>query len=177
MKKCILFVLIIIFSSASCAPKEFTPFKPDEIKFEKTSDYDIKQDLENIIKPDPIKPIYARVVNDQIEIVEDRSLATHILLPPQEYAKVAAVVKLSITYKDIILQQEALINQYIAQTNVLKELLEMERQKSLNYRELWVISENMYRQERYDHQVDNFINKSSLLITIVGRVVLIFAGI
>ena len=43
---------------------------------------------------------------------------------------------MTVTYKQIALEEEVLINLHINTINALKEYLELERQKSLQYREL-----------------------------------------
>jgi hypothetical protein len=129
MKKVILFICLILFF-VGCAPKHFEPFQPPEIKFEKTTEY--KLDLSPIKKPDKINPIY---LDDRFKEVPIEQ-AKFILLSPQEYAKIGALLEIAITYKKVALEQETLVNLHINTINALKEFLELERQKSLQYREL-----------------------------------------
>ena len=167
-------IILMIFSLVSCAPtpvlvKEY----PLQINFEKTPEYSVQDKLANIPKPDKLKPMYVKISGDDIQIVETREEATHILLVPKEYAKIGALLKLAKTYKAVAIEQEALVNTYIAQINGLKELLELERQKSQLYQEMYVESENAYRTERYQHNMDNIANKVGHYVLILGSVALL----
>lgn len=172
MNKILCWLMLSIFMIASCAPKQFEPWKPPEIKFDPTPPYEIQEALKNIPKPDKLEPVYVTISGDEVKQVP-KEQATHILLVPKEYAKVGAVVKLAKTYKEIVIEQEAIINSYIEANNALKEMLELERQKSLLYREMWVDSENAYRQEKYEHNRDNYINRTGMYIITIGSIVAI----
>ena len=172
MKRTLVLLLILTFLVASCAPKQFEPWTPPEIKFEPTPPYEIQEALKNIPKPDKLEPVYVTISGDEVKQVP-KEQATHILLVPKEYAKVGAVVKLAKTYKEIVVEQEAIINSYIEANNALKEMLALERQKALMYREMWVDSENAYRQEKYEHDRDNYINRTGMYIITIGSVIAI----
>jgi len=172
MKKIITLLIIGMFL-ISCAPPQFKPFKPEVIKFNKTEPYSVQEELDKIPKPDPIKRMYVKKLTDKsFEVVADKAEATHIMLAPKEYAKVGAVVKLAKTYKGVAIDQEGLINTYIDQINALKELLEMEQRKSEVYRELWISSENAYRQEKWEHDWDNRLHKTGLYAITIGSIVI-----
>jgi len=171
MKKFITLLIIGIFL-LSCAPAPIKPFKPEVIKFDESPPYSIQEDLDKIPKPDPIKRMYVKKLTDtSFEIVADKAEATHIMLAPREYAKVGAVVKLAKTYKGLVIDQEALINTYIDQINALKELYAMEQRKAEVYRELWISSENAYRQEKYEHDWDNRLHKTGLYAITIGSII------
>ena len=156
----------------SCGPSQLKPFKPEIIKFEESPTYSIQEDLDKIPKPDPIKRMYVKKLTDtSFEVVTDKAEATHIMLAPKEYAKVGAVVKLAKTYKGLVLDQEALINTYIDQINALKELYAMEQRKAEVYRELWISSENSFRQEKWEHDWDNRLHKAGLYAITIGSIV------
>lgn len=159
--------LLLALSLISCAPAKFVPQKSLDIKFDKTPEY--KLDLTKIPKPDPLKPMF---VDENFEET-DSANARYIVLTPNEYAKIAALVKLTIAYKEISKEQEALVNSYIRNINSLKELVELDQIKIQQYRELWVDSENMFRQEVYDHKVDNAINRGALGIITIGAIILL----
>ena len=169
IKKTVSLILVTLIVT-SCAPAKFDPWTPPEIKFEPTPSYEIQEALKNIPKPEKLEPMYVIISGDKVEEVP-REQATHILLAPKEYAKVGGVVKLAKTYKEIVIEQEAIINSYIEANNALKEMLELERQKSLMYREMWVDSENMYRQEKYEHDRDNYINRTGMYIITIGSII------
>ena len=171
MKK-IIGILIIGMFLLSCAPPPIKPFKPEVIKFDESPVYSIQEDLDKIPKPDPIKRMYVKKLTDKsFEVVADKAEATHIMLAPKEYAKVGAIVKLAKTYKGLILDQETLINTYIEQINALKELYAMEQRKAEVYRELWISSENAFKQEKWEHDWDNRLHKAGLYAITIGSVV------
>ena len=172
MKKIITLLIIGMFL-LSCAPAPFKPFKPEVIKFDESPPYSIQEDLDKIPKPSPIKRMYVKkLTNKSFEVVADKAEATHIMLAPKEYAKVGAIVKLAKTYKGLILDQETLINTYIEQINALKELYVMEQRKAEVYRELWISSENAYRQEKWEHDWDNRIHKAGLYGITLGSIII-----
>lgn len=175
MKKIIYVMLILsfIFTVVSCGPKPLDPWKPPELKFEQTDPYSIKEELDKIPKPEPIVRIYAKKISDDsFQVVTSSEQADFIILAPREYAKIGAVVKLAKTYKELVLDQEQLVNTYITQINALKELIALEQKKSQMYRELWISSENAYRQEVRDHKVDNAINRTGIYGVTIGSIVI-----
>ena len=173
MKKLIALIIIGLFL-VSCAPVPFKPYKPEPITFEDTLPYSVQEEINKIPKPEPLKRMYVKKVDDMsYQVVEDKTTATHIMLAPSEYAKVGAIVKLTKTYKQLVLDQEKLMNTYIDQINALKELLAMEQRKSDSYRELWISSENAYRYEKWEHDWDNRIHKTGLYGITIGAIVIV----
>ena len=170
MKRILLLILIGIFI-VSCAPAPFKPFKPEPIAFEETMPYSVQEDLDKIPKPDPIKRMYVKKIDDTSYQIVEKAEATHVMLAPSEFAKVGAVVKIAIAYKELAIDQEALVNTYIEQINALKELYAMEQRKSEVYRELWISSENAYRHEKWEHDWDNRLHKTGLYAITIGAVV------
>jgi len=167
-------IVTLIVLMIGCAPAEFKPFKPPEIYYDRVDPYDIQITLDKIPKPDKLQPMYVVVNKDKIQVVTKESgRATHILLVPKEYAKVGGLVKLAVTYKKIAIEQELLVNTYIDQINALREMIKLERQKSIMYRELWVQSENAYRQEVAEHKRDNWMNRSAMYIITIGSIIAI----
>lgn len=167
MKKFITLLVLTTFLF-SCAPRPFNPAKPLELKFDPTADYSIQEKLAALPKPDKLVPVYVSITGDQIVKLDSPEGATHILLVPKEYAKIGSLLKLAKTYKSVAIEQEHLINTYISEINALKELVALERQKTIMYRELWVDSENRYRQERHEHTMDNAIHKTGLVLITIG---------
>ena len=173
MKTKIIFCIVLLFLFVSCSPKQFSPYKPPDLKLQPTPNVNIKDDIENLPKPEKLKVIYVKKISDNsFEVVERSEESTHILLAPREYAKVGAIVKLAKTYKEIILISEGIVNTYIDEINALKELSALEREKVISYRELWVNSENMYRQEKFEHDKDNIINKGGMYLITMGSILL-----
>lgn len=150
-----------------CAPAKFTPVEPMKIEFDKTPKYELN--LDEITIPD--KPVKILLDKD-LNIIEDVKQAKYVAFAPKEYAKVQAHLEVRKAYKDITIEQEKLINAYVDEINALKELLALEQAKTRAYYELWVNSENAYRQEKYEHQLDNMFNRSVIGVMSVGAIIL-----
>jgi len=167
MKKIILYVLLFSFIllTISCGPKHIVPTKIPELDFSKT-DY-VSVDLDSIIKPDA--PVHIWMDKDFKKVPS--SQAKYLILTKKEYAKYVAQLKIKKTYKQIIEQQVILANQQVDVINSLKEYLKLERLKATEYRNLWIDSENAYRQEAYDHKISNAINKGAFSIITIGTFV------
>lgn len=168
MKKYIMYLFLVLLC-IGCAPKAFVPFEPPQIQFEKTQEY--KLDLSSIKKPEKISPIFVDDNFKEVSVDE----AKFVLLSPSEYAKVGAIVQMAVTYKQISTEQETLINLHINTINALKEYLEMERQKSLQYRELWVNAENNYRYEKWEHDKSSFFYQTGLYVISFGSLLALLA--
>ena len=92
------------------------------------------------------------------------------MTPGKEYAKVGAVVKLAKAYKEIIKEQETLINTDIRIINALKEYIALEQAKAEEYRKLWADSENAYRQEQYYHKLEQALTKGAFGVIVSGLI-------
>jgi len=171
MGRSLIALLSLLFLISACAPKEFTPYKPQPIHFEKTPIYQLDLSVIQTLKPEKIKPIF---VNENFEKVS-KDEAKFVVLVPREYAKIAAILKIAKAYKDIAKEQEVLINTQINIINSLKEYVALEQAKAEEYRKLWADSENAYRQERYDHKIDNAINKVTFGAIFTGAIIAIIA--
>ena len=159
-----------------CGPKTFTPNiePPAPIEIEPTKPFTVQPDLEKIVKPKPLNPIYIKLNDDgTITQLPTADGATHLLLSPTEYSKVGALLKLAKTYKALVIKEEEIINTYIAQNNALKELLKLERQISLHYYNLWVNAENLRLQAEYTHQIDSAVNRITTVILSVGALAVV----
>jgi len=165
----ILTIVIILLSFlflTSCAPAQFVPKEPPVIKFDPTPKY--KTDLSDIVKPD--KPIHMWV-DQNFKQVDDPAKAKYLVLTHDEYAKYVAQLKIKKTYEEIINEQEILINTYVDIINGLKELVALEQAKAKAYRDLWADAENSYRQEQYNHQMDNLTNRAIIGAISVGAII------
>jgi len=171
MGRFIIVLCLVLSLVISCAPKEFTPYQPPEIKFEKTLPYELDTTAVDALKPEKIKPIY---VNEEFQEVPKEE-AKFVVLAPSEYAKIAAILKIAKAYKDVAKEQEVLINTHINIINSLKEFVALEQAKTRAALELYGYSENAYRQERYDHKLDNAINKMSFGAIALGVIIAIIA--
>lgn len=166
MKKICLTLIISLFILSGCAEKKFEPFRPNPIKFEKTPEYKLDTkplddktiEVVNNIRSE-IKYGYFNSVTGKIEIINDKSKATYIMLTPEAYAKLADLLQITSDYRSLVKKQESLINDYVANINELKNISELERQISQRYCDEWATSENLYREERRLHKRDNTIDK------------------
>ena len=143
-----------------------------KVEYKPTPPYNI--DLTRIPKPEKLKPLF---MNKDFKEVDDMERAVYVVLVPKEYAKIAALLKLTKTYKGIIGEQEKLINTHIEIINSLKEYLALEQAKTEEYRNLWVDSENAYRQERYNHKIENAINKGLLGAISIGSIIAVILAL
>jgi len=173
MVKGIAIILILLsFIVVGCAPAPFIAKEPFQVKFDPTLKYEV--DLSGIIQPDKPVKIW---VDENFNVVADAKDAKYLLLTQKEYAKYVVQLQIKETYKEIIIQQEILINTYIDQINSLKEYIALEQAKSKAYRDLWVDSENAYRQERYDHKMSNLINKGVTGAISLGALILLILAL
>jgi hypothetical protein len=173
MVKGIAIILILLsFIVVGCAPAPFIAKEPLQVKFDPTPKYEV--DLSGIIQPD--KPVKVWL-DKQLNVIQDSKDAKYLLLTQKEYAKYVVQLQIKETYKEIIMQQEILINTYIDQINSLKEYIALEQAKAQSYRGLWVDSENAYRQERYDHKMSNLINKGVTGAISLGALILLILAL
>jgi hypothetical protein len=151
MKK-ILTLIAILFMLVSCAPAPYKPFVPPEVKFEKTQPYVL--DLSELKKPG--KPNYVALDANMRPITAGNpGTARYLAFSKAEFKKIMA---LSAAYNDqteLLQSHEDLVNVYISEVNALKELVALREQIIKQYIQLYSMSENAYRQERYEHQWDN----------------------
>ena len=152
VKHMFLLLLCSIFL-IGCSPSLVEKRTLPELQFEQMEEYYVN--LDYIPKPEKLKRIY---LTDDYKVT-DAENASFILLTPNEYAKVEALLDIIIAYKDVIHKQEFMLNTNVKIINTLREYLALERHKAQAYRDMWADSENMYRQERHDHMIDNAINK------------------
>jgi len=160
--------LIIVAFLIGCSPKPFTPMNIPPLVIEQTPEYVLDLSPIDNLKPLVIQPIF---LNDAMQMVSKEE-ATNILLSPQEYRKISTVLKMAKGYKEVAIKEGELINIKIKTINSLKELMVLEREKTMVYKELWVNSENAYRQEKYYHTQDNIIFKSGMYIISIGSMLL-----
>jgi len=166
MKKVLISLLLgALILSFGCAPAQFVPREPLIVEFEPTPPYSI--DLSQIPKPDKIKPIFVDENFQEVPIEQ----AKFIVLAPSDYAKIAALLKYARAHKDIVKEQEILLNVHIDIINSLKEYVALEQAKAEEYRQLWADSENAYRQERYAHRLDNAVNKGIFGAISLGAII------
>lgn len=172
MKQILVFLLIFLFLS-SCSPSKFSPPMPESINYEKKEPYNISAYLDSLPKPETIQRSYARSHPDGTLVrVQSVDGADVFILEPSEYAKINALKELTLTYKTIILLQEDLINNHIDQLNKINEYREIERQRLILTTENYTISENAYRQEKFDRNIEKIANRVFFGSLFLGSLVL-----
>jgi hypothetical protein len=155
----------------ACAPKEFIPRSDAlDLKWDRTPSYNNQEDIQRIkdIGQVAFSPKYVLENNTETTPSE----ATHIILTRKEWYGIGVIVEKAKAYKELAEQEESLINTHIDIINSQKEYIELERRKSIEYRDLYMISENSFRQEEYRHKQDNLINKIGHYIIVIGGIAL-----
>lgn len=159
--------LVLFLATVACAPKAIIPRQLPKLNIDKIPYY--KVDLSTIPKPSKIKPIY--IDDDFNQVISEK--ATSVLLVPSEYAKISALLKLAKSYKEVVKNQEVIINSNIDTINLLKEYVNLERVKAQEYVNMWADAETAYRREQYYHKVDNVINKGTFATLAIGIIIAI----
>ena len=166
--KIVLTILSLFFVGCSTITvKEFKPEPLEDLTLSKTDSYTV--DLTAIPKPEKINNLYGVYKDDgTILIVDDALIADFVILSEEEYSKVGQLVSLNVSYKNIIMKQEELVNENIKIINSVKELAELERKKTQEYQKLWVDSENLFRHERAELSKNDKENKFMNFISQLG---------
>lgn len=161
----VIIVCLILLAGCSFGPKKFEPeSNMEDLNLKKQDSYSI--DLSDINKPEKINPKY---VNDDFEEVSPEE-ASYVLFSPSEYSKVGDLLTLSKKYKNIIIKQENLVNNKIENINKLKDLLEIERRRSKEYRRYWIEAENARRNAEYEKEVNETINDLKIYGLTLGTI-------
>lgn len=163
-------ILISIFLMIGCAPVKITPTPQVKAEFKKTPKY--KLDLKGIPTPPKIEFIF---MNNKFKRVKNKNNAYYMTLIKKEYAKIPAYLKTINAIIKISKEQEKIINTHIGTINYLKEYIDLEQNKTNNYKILWTESENLYRHEKYLHKMDNTYNRITSGIIIISSFVAIVA--
>lgn len=173
MKRIRIFVLMVMAmlflgGTIACAPKSYKPFRPEPIEFEKTEQYVL--DLSKLKKPE--KPNYVALDAQMTPVSESGQPAKYLAFTREEFKKIMALSAAFNDQTEILKQHEELVNVYIDEINALKELVALREQIIQQYVELYALSENAYRQERYEHKWDNAENKIVQILMMAGLVLL-----
>lgn len=150
-------ILSIILSSIfiiGCATtnSKLDPKVLDPIQIEKTEIYKI--DTRNI---DELFISTLEDVNNNILITTNNDDETVIIMDEETFAKIADISEITEAYQNIINEQANLINVYIDEINALKELIKLERERAIVYKDLWVTSNELYLQEAKLRKRDNLM--------------------
>ena len=168
MKK-ILTLIAMLFMLISCAPAPYKPFVAPEITFEKTAPYVL--DLSELKKPG--KPNYVALDAMMRPITsENPGEAKYLAFSKSEFKKIMALSTAYNDQRELLQSHEDLVNVYISEINALKELVALREQIIKQYIELYAMSENAYRQERYEHKWDNAESKIVQILMAAGLIFL-----
>lgn len=149
-----------------CGPSLVEHRTLPDLQFDKMEEYQVN--IDDIPKPEKINTIY---LTEDYEVTTDVNKAAFVLLSPEDFAKIDALLDILIAYKGIIYEQEYLVNTHVKIINTLREFLELERQKAQAYRDMWTDSENAYRQERHDRKIENALNKGVISLISIGSLI------
>ncbi len=172
MVKRILAIIMVLMLLVSCGPAKFVPVNKEPVKFEATPPYELN--LDGIIKPGKPKHV---LMDKEFKVVKDLSKVKYVVYTKKEFAKIVAHLEIRKAYKDITTEQEVLINNYINIINSLKEYVALEQMKADQYRELWADSENAYRQEKYDHKVNNMFHRGVIGAMGIGAIIILILAL
>ena len=175
MRKLLMIVLLSLMIG-SCSVQKFNPKIPSKYEFERETRYSITEDLNKISKPTPIKMNYVKLNSNNVLVYTTIDSTEFFILSPMEMSKVVALKELAVSYKKVIIDQEDLINIKINKNNETKKLLELERNSYIISMDGWVNSENIYREEKRNHQIDNGLNKTTNYIVLILSLYALYQG-
>lgn len=170
MKQYVIMIMMFIMMMG-CAPKAF---KPEPIKVYKSKHipeyvYDFSKDA----KPQPLKPVYLDAHFKKC----DPKKARYLAFSGNEFNKVKHLQKIAKYYKNQLGEHVTLINIYIKTTNSERDYTKLENRKAIKYQELWMLSEDAYRRERWYHKVDNWINRLAVGVMGAGLVYVVLIAL
>jgi hypothetical protein len=128
-------------------------------------------DLSALKKPG--KPVYVALDARMVPITaENPGEAKYLAFTKDEFKKIMALSAAYNDQREILEGHEDLVNIYVAEINALKELTALREQIIRQYIELYAMSENAYRQERYEHKWDNAENQIIKILMTAGLIFL-----
>ena len=164
----ILFLFLLVGFGYGCSPKIFEPYQPPVVEFEKTEPYVL--DLTKLQKPD--KPNYIVIDEDFNPVAESGKAGKYLAFTQEEFKKILVLNQLYKSQDKLLKDHESLVNIYISEVNALKELVAIKEQMLQQYITLYSLSENAYRQEKWEHNWDNTSNKIVQILLLGGLVLL-----
>lgn len=166
MKKYVIILfLIFIIVFMGCAPKQFEPYEPPKIEFEKTEQYD--PDFSELEKPE--KPEFMYLDGD-FEPVDDPDKAEYAALANDDLKKILTLSKQYDAQAGVIDKQIDLVNVHVDQINALKEIVEMKEIQMEQYISLYTTAQNQYLQEQHDHKISNLKKDITMYIMTIGAI-------
>lgn len=171
MKRIIIWFILLLSMFAftyGCSPKTFEPYEPPMVEFETTEPY--KLDLTKLQKPD--KPNYITIDEDFNPVAESGKEGKYLAFTQEEFKKILVLNQLYKSQHTLLKDHESLVNIYISEVNALKELIAIKEQMLQQYITLYSLSENAYRQEKWNHQWDNTSNKIVQILMLGGIILL-----
>jgi len=160
-------MVCLIGGCATSPVKEIDKQLP-ELQFSKSEVYVL--DTSKLIDPDA--PNFIMMVMDKngLRAATDTETPTHIMMLQEDLVKVEAMIDVKNAYQDIANSQATLINIERDKVDALKEMLQLERQSRILERNLRLGVEDILKQERKDHRLDNILNRATLIAIGLGGV-------
>lgn len=151
----ILSILIIPLLFLGCVTndKKFDVKVLEPIQIDRTEVY--KLDTSNI---DNLFINTLEQINNDIIITTNENDETVIIMDEETFAKIADISEIAEAYQNTIDQQTDLVNVYVDEINALKELVKLERERAIIYKDLWITSNELYLQEAKLRKRDNLMN-------------------
>ena len=155
-----LLILLCVFC-VSCAPKPFEPRSEiHDLSWERIDRYE-----DHHVELAKIKAL------GNFDI-RPKMTSTNVILSKADYKKFAVCIEKGQALKTLAVNEADLVNYYIDIVNHQRSWMELERKKTVEYKELWVRAENAYLQEEYRHKRDNLVNKIKDWIILIGAIAL-----
>ena len=169
--------LMVIICTIGCATTQPYQVKPPEIpKVEPMPKYESK--IDEMKKPEMPNFVFMHLDDNtgKYTILPDNAppdQITHVAMTQADFSKIEQLMDLTITYKNVAKVEEQLINTNVDIINQYLQRLQIEREITRNYFDLWQGVKQDYIQEKKDHRMDNFINKATWVVTIIGGVAIV----
>ncbi len=159
----------LLFINSGCSaldPKPFDPYKPPNIKFEETAPYELAERIKMPTKPALI------YLDANYKVTKDKKQVKYFAMTHKEWKKIEALLIGFKARGKVINEQANLVNIHIAEINELKKLIALKEASRDEYIALLVNAENAYRSEKAYHMLDNFINKTIIVLLGAGLVLI-----
>ena len=175
-------IFLLILTLTGCATKEPTYEKPQltPLTFKDIEHYNPNITMDSKLK-EAGPPTFLKMAKDShgnIFVIPDTDKTTKpefVGFVVSDLSKIEAMVDAKNAYRDITTAQGDVINAHIDTINALQKYVEIERQLTIGYYDLWQASQEAYRLERKEHRTDNLINKIQYFVTVIGGVAVVAA--
>jgi hypothetical protein len=121
------------------------------------------------------KPVFPEGIKLDVNLhpTDEAKKVIYVAYNANEFKNLRIINTLSVDERLFLEKQVDLTNNYIDALNEASKLFKFEQEKTRHYITLWSNSENAYLQERYQRDMDNFTNRSSLYAVTVAFFIVI----